>query len=178
MVTRELAAGPIRILGTVNVDITAVNDSPLVGTNTGTSVNEGGSVAITTAMLNEADADDSGAGLSYSVTSGPTNGQLELTTNPGAAITSFTQDDIDANRVVFVHDGTQATSDSFSFLLADGGEDGATAATGTFNFAVTNVNDPPVISELDGDALHLQLRGRGCDRRSGHPRVARRCRLG
>ena len=138
--------GTDQTLGSVNVDITAVNDAPLVGTNTGTTVAEGGSVTITTAMLNEADVDDAGAGLTYTVTSSPTNGQLELTTGPGVAITSFTQDDIDNNRVIFVHDGTQAAADSFDFSLADGGEDGSTPATGTFNFTVTNVNDAPVLT--------------------------------
>ena len=138
--------GTDQSFGTANVDITAVNDAPVIGTNTGTTVAEGGSVTITTAMLNEADVDDAGAGLTYTVTSSPTNGQLELTTGPGVAITSFTQDDIDNNRVIFVHDGTQAAADSFDFSLADGGEDGAVAATATFNFTVTNVNDAPVLT--------------------------------
>jgi hypothetical protein len=140
-------------LGTVNVDITAVNDSPSVGSNTGATVAEGGSIALSTAMLNEADVDDSGTRLTYKVTSGPTNGQLELTTTPGVAITSFSQEDIDAGRVVFVHDGTQASSDSFDFSLADGGEDGATTATGTFHFTVGNINDAPVQSAIEGTDL-------------------------
>ena len=148
-----LGGGTDQNLGTVNVDITAVNDAPLIGTNTGTTVAEGGSVTITTAMLNEADVDDAGAGLTYTVTSSPTNGQLELTTGPGVAITSFTQDDIDNNRVIFVHDGTQAAADSFDFSLADGGEDGSSPATGTFNFTVTNVNDAPVLSSIESTAL-------------------------
>ncbi|MEM7315337.1 MAG: cadherin-like domain-containing protein, partial [Planctomycetota bacterium] len=117
--------GTDQTIGIVNVDITAVNDSPTVATNTGATVSEGGVVTITTAMLNEADVDDSGTELTYTITSGPTNGQLELTTNPSVAISSFTQDDIDSNRVVFVQDGTQASVDSFDFSLADGGEDGA-----------------------------------------------------
>ena len=48
---------------TFNITVTPVNDSPTVATNTGTTVDEGstGNV-ITTAMLNEGDPDDSGAG--------------------------------------------------------------------------------------------------------------------
>lgn len=145
--------GTDQILGTVNVDITAVNDSPTLGTNTGSTVSEGGTVTITTVMLNETDVDDAGIGLTYTVTSGPTNGQLELTTNAGVGISSFTQDDIDNNRVIFIHDGTQASFDSFDFSLADGGENGATAATGTFNFSVTDVNDAPSASGIEGTAL-------------------------
>ncbi|MFK7892508.1 MAG: Ig-like domain-containing protein, partial [Granulosicoccus sp.] len=145
--------GTEQALGTVNVNITPVNDSPLVGNNTGVTVAEGGSLTITTAMLNEADVDDAGAGLTYLITNGPMNGQLELTTNADVSISSFTQDDIDNNRVVFVHDGTQATADSIDFRLADGGEDGATPATGTFTFTVMNVNDAPEIVNLSGDTL-------------------------
>lgn len=131
---------------TRDIAITAVNDSPTLATNNGTTVAEGGQVTITSTMLNEGDPDDAGTGLTYTVTNGPTNGQLELTTNSGVAITSFTQDDIDNNRLIFVHNGTQATTDSFDFSLADGGEDGATPAVGAFNFNVTNVNDAPVLT--------------------------------
>ena len=42
----------------------------------------------------------------------PANGQLELTTDPGVSITSFTQEDIDNNRLVYVHDDSNTTSDS------------------------------------------------------------------
>ncbi len=135
------------------VTVTPVNDAPVsTGTHAAT-VAEGSTVTLTTAMLGEADVDDSGTGLTYTVTTGPANGQLELTTNVGVAITSFTQDDIDNNRVVFVHDGSETLADSFDFRLADGGEDGAAADTGTFNLTVTPVNDVPVISGLNGDTL-------------------------
>ena len=136
-----------------SVQVISVNDTPLVGVNTGAAVAEGGTVTITSAMLNEADVDDAGAGLTYTITSGPTNGQLELTTSPGVPIIAFTQDDIDNNRVIFVHDGTQATTDAFDFSLSDGGEDGATAAAGTFNFTIGNVNDAPVAASIEGTAL-------------------------
>ncbi len=139
---------------TRDISITPVNDAPVsTGTNAAT-VAEGGTVTLTTAMLGEADVDDSGTGLTYTVTSGPANGQLELTTNTGVAITSFTQDDIDNNRVVFVHNGSETTTDSFGFSLADGGENGAVADTGTFNLTVSAVNDVPVITNLGGDTLN------------------------
>ena len=138
------SGGALTDSDTVTLNITAVNDSPVVATNTGASVAEGTSVTITNAHLNEGDVDDSGTGLTYSVTAGLSSGQLELTTNAGAAVTAFTQDDIDNNRLIYVHNGSQTSSDSFDFSLADGGEDAAVAATGTFNFTVSNVNDVPV----------------------------------
>ena len=91
------------------------------------TISEGGTVTITATELSA--TDDDGDPLTFNV-SGVTGGQFELTGNPGVAITSFTQDDLDNNRVVYVHDGSQTASDSFDFSLADGGEDGAGAATG------------------------------------------------
>ncbi|MEM9588183.1 MAG: cadherin-like domain-containing protein, partial [Planctomycetota bacterium] len=125
---------------------------PVVGINAGATVAEGGTVTIDATRLSAADPDDSGVGLTYTVTGGLTNGQLELTTNPAVPITSFTQDDLDNGRVVYVHDDSETTADSFTFSLADGGEDGSTPATGTFNLTITPVNDHSVtaVSDTDG----------------------------
>ncbi|MEW4561033.1 cadherin-like domain-containing protein [Bremerella sp. JC770] len=130
-------------LGNVDVDITGVNDAPQISTNLSGSVNEGETFSLTTAVLDAEDPDDSGTGLTYSVTSGPVNGQLELSTSPSVAITSFTQADLESNLVVFRHDGSETTTASFEFSLADGGESGATPATGTFSIMVSPVNDDP-----------------------------------
>ena len=134
-------------LGVVNVDITAVNDAPFVAVNTGTTVDEGStSNVITTAMLNEGDVDDVDAGLTYTVTSVTTNGTLR---NNGTALglnDTFTQADIDGGLITYDHNGSETSSDSFNFSLADGGEDGATPATGTFNFTINAINDDPTNS--------------------------------
>jgi len=140
-------------LGVVSVDITPVNDAPAIATNVGTTVLEGstGNV-ITTAMLNEGDVDDSGAGLTYTVTALPTNGTLYLSGFGALGVSdTFTQADIDAGNVTYDHDDTETTSDSFDFSLADGGEDGATAANGTFNITVTPVNDNSTTAISDTD---------------------------
>ncbi|MEZ6095181.1 MAG: cadherin-like domain-containing protein [Pirellulaceae bacterium] len=141
-------------LGTINVDITAVNDAPVVQTNLGVTVNEGstGNV-ITTALLNEGDVDDSGAGLTYTVTSATTNGVLRLAGfGPLGVGDSFTQSDIDLGLVTYDHDDSETTTDSFSFSLADGGEDGVSPATGTFNINITPVNDNSASPIIDTDA--------------------------
>jgi Cadherin-like/Bacterial cadherin-like domain len=137
------------------VTVVVVNDPPAIGTNTGATVAEGGTVTITMAMLNENDPDDSGIGLTYTVTSGPTNGFLQLSTNAGMAITSFTQADVNNGLVQYKHDGSETTSDSFDFSLADGGEDAAMPATGTFNITVTPVNDAPIVT-APAMALNVQ----------------------
>jgi hypothetical protein len=146
--------------GTFNVTITPVNDAPVIAGDLAATVAEGGTVTITTTDLTENDPDDSGTGLTYTVTGAPGNGQLELSSNAGMAITSFTQDDLDNNRVRYVHNGGETTSDTFNFTLADGGENSAVVDTGVFNITVTSVNDAPVIGNLNGDTV-VTLPGNG-----------------
>lgn len=144
--------GSVAAAGTFNITVTPVNDAPSLVTNTGATVIEGQTVAITTAQLNGTDVDDSGVGLVYTA-SNISNGQLELTTAPNVAITSFTQDDLDNNRVVFRHDDSQTTTAGFDISLADGGEDGAVAATGSFALSVTPVNDAPTVAVNTGATM-------------------------
>ncbi len=135
---------------TVTINVNPVNDAPLIATNTGSTVNEGSSAnVLTTAMLNEGDPDDAGTGLTYTVTAVPTNGTLRLSGTALDLNDIFTQNDIDNNRVTYDHNGSETTTDTFNFSLADGGEDGAVPATGTFNLTVNSVNDPPTFTGLD-----------------------------
>ncbi|MGV6858949.1 MAG: tandem-95 repeat protein, partial [bacterium] len=130
---------------TMTLNVTPINDTPVIATNSGVTIAEGSTgTVITTAMLNEGDVDDTGTGLTYTVTSPVSNGTLKLNGIALAMNDSFSQADIDGGRVSYDHDGSQTASDSFSFTLADGGEDGAVAVTVTFNISVTNVNDAPV----------------------------------
>ena len=131
--------GTVPDTGTFNLSVSAVNDSPIIGTNTGATMDEGASLTITSAMLNEADPDDSGAGLTYTA-SNYTNGHIEVS---GIAQNTFTQTDINNGIVVFIHDGSETAGASFDISLADDGENAAVAATGTFNITVTPVNDAP-----------------------------------
>lgn len=135
--------------GTFNLSVTPVNDSPVIAINTGATVNEGSSVVITTAMLNEGDVDDSGTGLTYTASS-LTNGTITV---GGVTQNTFTQADIDAGIVRFVHDGSETLAASFAFSLADGGENGASPATGTFNLTVNPLNDAPIIAVNTGATL-------------------------
>ncbi|MEO8004092.1 MAG: DUF4347 domain-containing protein [Betaproteobacteria bacterium] len=130
------------IARTMTIDVTAVNDAPVLVTNTGLTVNENSSAVITNAKLQVTDADNIATQLVFTVTTTPANGHLELASAAGIAITSFTADDIDNNQLVYVHDGSQTTSDGFSFTVSDGagGSIGATA----FAITVNSVNDAPV----------------------------------
>lgn len=126
------------------VTVVSTNQAPTIATNTGATVDEASTAnVITTAMLNEGDPDDSGAGLTYTISADVTNGTLSLTGSTIGLNDTFTQADIDAGLVTYDHNGTETTADSFNFSLADGGENGATPAIGTFNFTVAPVNDAP-----------------------------------
>jgi VCBS repeat-containing protein len=129
------------------IAVTLTNDSPAIGVNLGLAVNEGDTTTITTAMLNEGDPDDDGAGITYTVTAIPANGTLTRRSTAIALNGTFTQADIDNGEVQYAHDGTETTADSFGFSLADGGENGAVAVTGqSFAIAISLVNEAPVVS--------------------------------
>jgi hypothetical protein len=70
------------------------------------------------------------------------NGRLELPAAPGVAVTSFTQADINAGLLRYVHNGSASTGDSFTFTVSDGA--GGMIAATTFNFTVMPFFPPPL----------------------------------
>ncbi|MFK7768564.1 MAG: cadherin-like domain-containing protein, partial [Mariniblastus sp.] len=136
--------------GTINVAITvdAVNDEEIVSTNTGATIAEGSvSNTITQAMLETTDVDTPPNNLTYQITSMPSEGAVYRN---GLALLmggSFTQSDINLGLVTYTHNGGEATSDSFDFVVDDGM---GTTSSGRFNLSVTPVNDAPLLS-LDDD---------------------------
>jgi VCBS repeat-containing protein len=133
---------------TLTLNVTAVNDAPVLVVNSGSTVAEGGRDTIGSAELAVADVDHVATQLTYSIGTGPAHGRLELTTRPGVAAASFTQADIAANRLVYVHNGSETTSDSFTFTVRDRAG-GALAAT-TVTLTITPVNDAPTIVSNGG----------------------------
>ncbi|WP_413936955.1 beta strand repeat-containing protein, partial [Nitrospira sp. BLG_1] len=134
----------------ISVTVTPVNDAPLLSTNTGSTVAEGGTDTIDASELAVTDVEQAAAQLTYTIGTGPLYGRLELTTAPGVNATAFTQADIAANRLLYVHDGSETTSDSFTFTVNDaaGGSLGLTTVTLT----ITPVNDAPTITSSGGGA--------------------------
>ena len=130
--------------------VTAVNDAPTVAVNTGSTVAEGGTDIIDASELAVTDVEQSAAQLTYTIGTGPTSGRLELTTAPGVSATTFTQADITANRLVYVHDGSETMSDSFTFTVNDGA--GGTLGATTMTLTITPVNDTPTITSNGGGA--------------------------
>ncbi len=128
-----------------SITVTAVNDEQVLTTNTGSTVAENslGNI-LSAAMLATTDVDHSASQLTYTVTSSTTNGTLRRS---GVALTlnsTFTQADVDAGLITYDHNGSETSSDAFSFSVDDGT---GTQSTGTFNLTITPVNDhAPVIN--------------------------------
>ena len=135
------AAGQISNTATVSLTITPVDDAPIV-TNNALVISEGGTVVLSGGELSATDAETADAALQFTV-SGVSGGQFELVSNAGVAITTFTQAQLTAGDVQFVHDGNEAAP-SYSVSVFDGAlTTGPVAATITF----TNVDDAPVLTQ-------------------------------
>lgn len=136
---------------TVNVTVRAINDAPTIGVNnTLSTVSEGSTGTITSALLAAADVDNGTTEQFFVVTSLPADGTLLLN---GTALTKggfFTQDDVNNNRVTYQHDGTENFRDTFNFTLTDGS---TSAVTGTFNIEITPINDTPTVPTNTGMVL-------------------------
>ena len=124
------------------IDLNDINETPSIVLNNGSTVDEGQSDVIEATELLVDDPEDAPFQLTYTVTGGLANGQLELTSNPGVAITRFTQFDIDNRLVQYVHNGSETTADLITFDLDDGA--GNTLTGNTFDIIVNPINDDPI----------------------------------
>ncbi|RXF06972.1 Ig-like domain-containing protein [Pseudoalteromonas sp. PS5] len=153
---------------TATITITSVNDAPKQLRNSGLSISEGSKGFILKDRFMAEDVDDDSESLTYTVTTLPSHGDLYIDANKDknpidseklSLNTTFTQKNVNDKMLIYVHDGSETTSDSFVFSLADGGEDNAAPVTGqTFNFTVYPVNDavsvttPPANVSVTEDA--------------------------
>jgi len=144
---------------TVPLTIAGLNDPPVATENAPLTVVEGGSGVIkgsngTTGNLPRlvfTDSDNTSLQRQYRITSLTTNGQLFLNGSSLGVNSVFTQADLDADQITYRHDGSETSTDSFSFTVSDGGGDNPiTGATnnvpGTFQIFVTPANDPPTLT--------------------------------
>ena len=100
------------------------NVPPELGGDFEMTVKRGGQVRVTSADLSASDVEDGAAQLIYSV-SNAANGFLALSAAPASAIETFTQADIAAGGVTFVHDGAGDGVAGFDVVVTDA--QGATA---------------------------------------------------
>ncbi|MCC6454022.1 MAG: tandem-95 repeat protein [Caldilineaceae bacterium] len=116
----------------VTLTVLAVNDAPLA-VNRSASVMEGGSITVTlSATDNEGDA------LTFAIDTPPTHGAL-------GAIGSASCDDNTPStctaEVAYTHDGSETTSDSFTYTANDGAADSPVASV---SVTITPTDDAPL----------------------------------
>jgi VCBS repeat-containing protein len=129
----------------VTINLNNLNETPVLGVNAGTLVNEGsaGNV-ITSAMLLVLDGDTPAGSLVYTIGAGVANGTLFVNGVAAGVGATFTQADINAGLVTYSHDGSETLADAFTFTVSDGG---TTIGPATFAITVAGVNDAPAVND-------------------------------
>jgi large repetitive protein len=166
----EASGGPVTIDVTVNDDaggsttrsftvtVTAVNDVPELGTNTGLGVLFADpKTPIDTGKLSATDI-DSPVDLIYRLLLAPNKGRLLLNVagtdvelgNNGV----FHQSDLIANNLTYLHDGQVAGGDGFAFTVSDGS---AVSEAKVFNITITGLS-PPVVTITNNVSLPSAMR--------------------
>ena len=119
---------------------------PLPTNNRGVRLSENNSMTLTSNLLTFADASSTSGQLVYTVQTVLKAGTL---TKSGSALGTggtFTQDDIDNNRISYAHGGSEFFSDHFLFTVV--GTPGLTTANTAFQIEVDPVNDAPRLDVL------------------------------
>ncbi|WP_034388163.1 cadherin-like domain-containing protein, partial [Comamonas composti] len=162
---------------TVTINIVPVNDAPLIQVtpkedaphiddtisgggktdafNKLLEVDEGGKVTIDSGYLVAIDRDNTTTQRQYQLTTLPEHGQLMLGGKVLGLGSTFTQADIDSNRLEYKHNGDEPDdltvdgyNDFFKFQVSDGAK---TTVEGSFWIAVIPVNDAPTIEAHPGN---------------------------
>ncbi|MBE9216279.1 carboxypeptidase regulatory-like domain-containing protein, partial [Plectonema cf. radiosum LEGE 06105] len=127
----------------INFGNQQVNQPPELTVNKGLTLNEEGTAVITNQELQVTDVDNTAIEITYTLTNLPENGILRLNGTQLAVDDTLTQDDIDNERLEYVHNGSETSNDSFSFKVTDG-KDGNIDST-EFQITVNPVNDVPTL---------------------------------
>uniref|UniRef100_UPI0037E8F5E3 FRAS1-related extracellular matrix protein 1a n=1 Tax=Semicossyphus pulcher TaxID=241346 RepID=UPI0037E8F5E3 len=101
------------------------------------NVNRGDRVVLTTDVLLATDGTDKPEELLYVITHPPAHGHVEYIKHPGLSISTFSQMDIAANLVAYVHDNRASSpTETFQFVVSNG----KTSRNGTFEISVEMVD--------------------------------------
>ncbi len=101
-----------------NLSAEVRNVPPSVGGDLNLEVGKGRAVPITLQDLTALDPDDAAKDLKFTVTKA-SNGFVALSTSPKRPVSTFTQADLEAGRVAFMHDGTNGSAAGFDIVVAD-----------------------------------------------------------
>ncbi len=119
---------------------------PLRTNDRAVHLSENTSATLTSNLLTFADASSTTGQLVYTVQTVPTAGTLTKNGSALGAGSTFTQDDIDNNRIGYSHGGSEFFSDHFLFTVI--GTPGLTTANTAFQIEVDPVNDAPRLDVL------------------------------
>ncbi|XP_027143924.1 FRAS1-related extracellular matrix protein 1a isoform X2 [Larimichthys crocea] len=101
------------------------------------NVSRGDRVVLTTDVLLATDGTDKPEELLYTITNPPPHGHIEYIKHPGLAISTFSQLDIAANLVAYVHDNRASTpTETFQFVVSNG----KSSRNGSFEITVEMVD--------------------------------------
>jgi hypothetical protein len=123
---------------TITVSATTSNAPPTLTTNTGALVTQGDTISISASQLNATDTQDGPEAITYVLSSIPAHGTLANNTIPLTIADTFTQNDIDTNKLTYQHDDSNTTTDTFTFKVRD--SDGLETATSTFTFMIVTID--------------------------------------
>jgi len=131
-----------------NIAITPVNDAPITVSSGPITLSEGSALAISSNQLLTTDPENQ-TPITYRLLSRPLDGNLILngTTTLGIGDT-FTQANINSGNLAYRHNGSETTSDVFTYEVSDTPLPTGTplTRTGRFDIVITPVNDRPVLS--------------------------------
>ena len=130
--------GSLTATGSTTVNITAVNDAPVL-TQNDFSISEGGVLTLTTSNINATDAE--GDSLTFNITNVTGGGIYVGADGTLGSDESFTMAQLVAGDVVFLHDSSDSPP-TFDISVTDG-NDSSTAVAANITF--TEVNDQPFI---------------------------------
>ncbi|MCS4201766.1 cadherin-like domain-containing protein [Salinibacter ruber] len=91
-------------------------DAPQIATNEGLTLTEGESAPITSAELEATDGDNAAGELTFEVTSGPSQGEIQV---DGSQSSTFTQADVNNELVSYNHTASSSDNDSFELEVSD-----------------------------------------------------------
>ncbi|MBB4089903.1 cadherin-like domain-containing protein [Salinibacter ruber] len=124
----EGAGSDITELGTVFTVGVPAGDAPQIATNSGLTVTQDESGTIGQGDLEASNGDP--AGLTYTVTSGPSQGEIQV---DGSQSTTFTQAQVNSDLVSYDHTASSSDDDSFEFEVENSA---GLTASGTFDITV------------------------------------------
>ncbi|XP_069782867.1 extracellular matrix organizing protein FRAS1 [Narcine bancroftii] len=120
---------------------------PAVTVNKGLVLEENSAKKITTLQLSATDQDSEPGELTYRLTRPPQLGHIERAASPGRKVTHFTQADLAARSIQYVHTSEEEKhSDDFTFSVTDG----VNEVSQTFYITIRPVDDALPVVQIPG----------------------------